>query len=93
MCEQTRVGLLARRDQLIRAGQLRRASLDFVISDAPRDQLEEHADTIAEVVATTDEWDEEDQVTVAALDERAEFLADLADDLRRDARLKRLGGE
>ena len=64
-----------------------------MISDAPRDQLEEHADTIAEVVATTDEWDEEDQVTVAALDERAEFLADLADDLRRDARLKRLGGE
>ena len=87
--EQIRLSVLRVRDQLVSVGRLRRGRVEFAISDALPADLEEHGDAIAAHVRDLDTWDAEDAAAVEALDQRAAFLAALADDLRRDARLKR----
>jgi len=67
----------------------RRAHRERLLRDATISELEADADRIAAAVAELDAWDVSDQAGIDALEERAAWSAELAAELREQARRAR----
>jgi hypothetical protein len=87
--EQLHVSLVRRIDELRAGIAYRRAHRDRVLADATLVELDADADRIAERVGELVRMDEADEDGIAALTERAEWAAELADELRARARVAR----